>query len=102
MRKTRGRCRVAVVWERHKAAPNSTYLAAVPRKAAPSAILCARMEKVWLVTDANVESGTSPVGSGLFANLSDQRRPFVGVSRARSWSRLLVLGAILWAFIAKT
>ena len=30
------------------------------------------------------------------------RRPYVGVSHARSWSRLLVLGAILWAFIAKT
>ena len=25
----------------------------------------------------------------------------MGVSHARSWSRLLVLGAILWAFIAK-
>ena len=30
------------------------------------------------------------------------RRPYVGVSHARSWSRLLVIGAILWAFIAKT
>jgi hypothetical protein len=31
-----------------------------------------------------------------------RRRPFVGVSHARSWSRLLVLGAISWAFIAKS
>ena len=29
------------------------------------------------------------------------RRPYVGVSRPRSWSHLLVLGAISWAFIAK-
>ena len=27
--------------------------------------------------------------------------PSVGVSRVRSWSRLFVLGAISWAFIAK-
>ena len=27
--------------------------------------------------------------------------PYVGVSRVRSWSRVFVLGAILWAFIAK-
>ena len=30
------------------------------------------------------------------------RRPFVGVSQARSWSPWLVLGAILWARIAKS
>ena len=29
------------------------------------------------------------------------KRPYVGASHARSWSPLLVLGAILWAFIAK-
>jgi len=29
-------------------------------------------------------------------------RPFVGVSPCRSWSHLVVLGAILWACIAKT
>ena len=26
----------------------------------------------------------------------------MGVSHARSWSRLLILGAILWAFVAKS
>ena len=30
------------------------------------------------------------------------KRPYVGASHARSWSPLLVLGAILWEFIAKT
>ena len=30
------------------------------------------------------------------------RRPFVVVSRPRSWSHLLVLGAISWAFIVKS
>ena len=29
------------------------------------------------------------------------RRPFVGASQVRSWSRWCGLGAILWAFIAK-
>ena len=29
------------------------------------------------------------------------KRPYVGVSQARSWSPWLVLGAILWALIAK-
>ena len=29
------------------------------------------------------------------------RRPLVGASHARFWSPLFVLGAILWAFIAK-
>ena len=29
------------------------------------------------------------------------KRPYVGVSQARSWSPWLVLGAILWVFIAK-
>ena len=41
--------------------------------------------------------GCQPRGRALLYH----RRPFVGVSNARSWSRLLVLGAILWAFIAK-
>ena len=27
--------------------------------------------------------------------------PYVGASHARSWSPLLVLGAILWALVAK-
>jgi len=35
-------------------------------------------------------------------SLQFHRRPFVGVFHARSWSRLLVLGAISWAFIAKS
>jgi len=30
------------------------------------------------------------------------RRPFVGLSQARSWSPWLVLGVILWAFIVKS
>ena len=29
------------------------------------------------------------------------KRPYVGVSQVRSWSHWFVLGAILWAFIAK-
>ena len=29
------------------------------------------------------------------------KRPYVGVSHARSWSPLLVLGAILWALIVE-
>ena len=29
-------------------------------------------------------------------------RPFVGVSRPRSWSRFLVLGAILWEIVVKS
>ena len=29
-------------------------------------------------------------------------KPYVGVSRPRSWSHLLVLGAISWAFISKS
>jgi len=29
------------------------------------------------------------------------RRPFVGAFQGRSWSHWVVLGAILWAFIAK-
>ena len=33
--------------------------------------------------------------------ISFHRRPYVGASHARSWSPLLVLGAILWVFIAK-
>ena len=28
-------------------------------------------------------------------------RPFVGASQGRSWSHWVVLGAILWAFVAK-
>ena len=32
----------------------------------------------------------------------NHRRPFVGASQARSWSPWLVLGAILWALIAKS
>ena len=32
---------------------------------------------------------------------STHANPYVGVSRVRSWSRLFVLGAISWAFIAK-
>ena len=34
--------------------------------------------------------------------LLTHRRPFVVVSRPRSWSRFPVLRAILWAFIAKS
>ena len=30
------------------------------------------------------------------------KRPYVGVSQARSWSPWLVLGAILWAIIAQS
>ena len=36
------------------------------------------------------------------ASRFSHRRPFVGASRARSWSRLPVIGAILWALIAKS
>ena len=32
----------------------------------------------------------------------DHKGPYVGASRLRSWSHLLVLGAISWAFIAKS
>ena len=31
----------------------------------------------------------------------DHARPFVGASQCRSWSHCVVLGAILWGFIAK-
>jgi hypothetical protein len=34
-------------------------------------------------------------------NAKSHANPYVGVSRVRSWSRLFVLGAISWAFIAK-
>ena len=30
------------------------------------------------------------------------KRPYVGVSQVRSWSRWCGFGAILWAFVAKT
>ena len=36
------------------------------------------------------------------SNTLPHRRSFVGSSRARCWSRLSVLGAIVWAFIAKS
>jgi hypothetical protein len=34
--------------------------------------------------------------------LATHKRPYVGVSQARSWSPWLVLGAILWERIAKS
>jgi len=37
-----------------------------------------------------------------FHNLRSHGRPYVGASRPRSWSHLLVLGAISWVFIAKS
>ena len=48
-----------------------------------------------------------PMGGGVFLCArypyrGIHKRPFVGASRARSWSRLPVLGAILWAFMAKS
>jgi len=41
-------------------------------------------------------------GGGAAERGCNHRRPLVGVSDARSWSPWLVLGAILWAFIAKS
>ena len=63
-----------------------------------------------------IETILQPIGMGLkitsavFPNPENcgvldalyHRRPYVGASHARSWSHLLVHGAILWAFIAKT
>ena len=40
-------------------------------------------------------------GSGAAPPFYSHIRPLVGVSHACSWSHLLVLGAILWAFIAE-
>jgi len=37
----------------------------------------------------------------MFFRIGHHKRPYVGASHARSWSPLLVLGAILWEFIAK-
>ena len=45
---------------------------------------------------AQGQSGVAPLLPCLV-----HKRPYVGASHARSWSPLLVLGAILWAFIAK-
>ena len=58
----------------------------------PCCFLCAR----YPCTPAN-EASEEAGGPDMRVH----RRPFVGVSHARSWSRSLVLGAILWAFIAK-
>ena len=35
-------------------------------------------------------------------NFLGHARPFVGASQGRSWNHWVVLGALLWAFIAKT
>ena len=39
---------------------------------------------------------------GVWDSKRYHRRPFVGASQVRFWSRWCGLGAILWAFIAKT
>ena len=36
------------------------------------------------------------------SKLRSSKRPSVGFSQVRSWSHWFVLGAILWAFIAKS
>ena len=40
-------------------------------------------------------------GSDLLTIEPHHARPFVGAFQVRSWSHYFVLGAILWAFIAK-
>ena len=45
---------------------------------------------------ARLLSGILPAPSAL-----NHARPFVGASQGRSWNRWVVLGAILWASIAK-
>ena len=40
-------------------------------------------------------------GMSYTSSRGSHKRPYVGVSQVRSWSHWFVLGAILWAFIAK-
>ena len=61
----------------------------------------ARLEAVALGAKLEmVQGGGTP--DALQSMGPTHRRPFVGVSHARSWSRLPVVGAILWKFIAKS
>ena len=53
-----------------------------------------------LDTHRNGPGSREPSSNG--TGRADHKRPYVGASQARSWSPLLVLGAILWVFIAKT
>ena len=47
------------------------------------------------------EEGSPGEGGRETEAARDDRRPFVGAFQGRSWSHWVVLGAILWVFIAK-
>ena len=50
---------------------------------------------------SNTQQARSEMESADLRPIPFHRRPYVGASHARSWSPLLVLAAILWAFVAK-